>query len=139
MISRDVRHEGICADGYTVKMFNSTVLDHFRNPRNAGGLPNPTAAVEVTNPVCGDVLRLAARVEGGVIVEVGFKTQGCVAAIASSSMLTEMIRGRGLEDVRAIGSQEISAALGVLPPATRHAAQLAAEALQMLLTRLEAS
>lgn len=134
---RAVRREGICADGYTVKMFSPTVLDHFRNPRNAGDLPDATAVVEVTNPVCGDVLRLAARVEGGVIVEVGFKTQGCVAAIASSSMLTEMIRGRGLEEVRAIGSEEISSALGGLPPATRHAAQLAAEALRALLMHLE--
>lgn len=119
-------------------MFSPTVLDHFRNPRNAGDLPNPTAVVEVTNPLCGDVLRLAVRVEGGVIVEVRFKTQGCVAAIASSSMLTEMVRGRRLEEVRAVGREEISAALGGLPPATGHGAQLAAEALQALLARLGA-
>ena len=63
-------------------MFNEAVLDHFRNPRNAGDLPGATATVEVTNPVCGDVLRLAVRMEAGRIVAARFKTQGCVAAIA---------------------------------------------------------
>ena len=68
-------------------MFNETVLDHFRNPRNAGDLPDATATVEVTNPVCGDVLRLSVRMEDGRIAAARFKTQGCVAAIASSSVL----------------------------------------------------
>lgn len=120
-------------------MFGPIVLDHFRNPHNAGDLPNATAVVEVTNPVCGDVLRLAARVEAGRIVEVRFKTQGCVAAIASSSMLTEMIQERGIEETRTIGSEEIAAALGGLPSATVHGAQLAAEALKLLLARLNAA
>ena len=69
-------------------MFSDAVLDHFRNPHNAGDLPDATATVEVTNPVCGDVLRLAVRLESGRIAAARFKTQGCVAAIASSSVLT---------------------------------------------------
>jgi nitrogen fixation protein NifU and related proteins len=117
-------------------MFSEAVLDHFQNPRNAGDLPGASAVVEVTNPVCGDILRLAARVEAGRIVDARFKTRGCVTAIASSSMLTEMICGNTVQDVRGITSETISAALGGLPPATMHGSQLAAEALQALLARL---
>ena len=117
-------------------MFNDLVLDHFRSPRNAGDLANATAVVEVTNPVCGDVLRLSARVEGSRIVEVRFKTQGCVAAIASSSILTELLTGKSESEAREISPQQISDALGVLPPSTFHAAQLCGDALAALLSKL---
>ena len=117
-------------------MFNDAVLDHFRNPRNAGDLPGATATVEVTNPVCGDVLRLAARVEGDRIAEARFKTQGCVAAIASSSVLTELLEGKSLREAKTVTPEEISNTLGGLPAATYHAAQLCADALEALLSRL---
>jgi nitrogen fixation NifU-like protein len=117
-------------------MFNDAVLDHFRNPRNAGDLPDATATVEVTNPVCGDVLRLAARVEEGRIAETRFKTQGCVAAIASSSVLTELLKGRSLQEAKSVTPEEISKTLGGLPPATYHAAQLCGDALAALLSKL---
>ena len=117
-------------------MFNETVLDHFRNPRNAGELAGATSTVEVLNPVCGDVLRLAVRFEAGRIDEARFKTQGCVAAIASSSVLTDLLAGKSADEARTITAQQISEALGGLPPATFHAAQLCADAVAALLAKI---
>jgi nitrogen fixation protein NifU and related proteins len=117
-------------------MFTETALDHFHHPRNSGDLPGATTTVNVTNPACGDILRLAVRVAGGRIAEVRFKAQGCVTAIACASALTEMIQGRELRDLDGINSEKIAAALGGLPPATIHGSQLASEALQALLVRL---
>jgi nitrogen fixation NifU-like protein len=117
-------------------LFNETILDHFRNPRNAGDLADASATVEVTNPVCGDVLRLAVRVEGGRITAARFKTQGCVAAIAASSVLTEMLAGQTPADARGITPQKISESLGGLPPATLHAAQLCADAVAGIARKL---
>jgi nitrogen fixation NifU-like protein len=117
-------------------MFKDALIEHFRNPHNAGELPDATATVEVTNPVCGDALRLAVRVEHGRIAAARFKTQGCVAAIASSSVLTDMLGGKTPAEARKITPEQISSALGDLPPATFHAAQLCEEALAALLAKL---
>jgi nitrogen fixation NifU-like protein len=117
-------------------MFNEAVLDHFRNPRNAGNLPDATAVVEVTNPVCGDILRLSVRLDGGLVAAARFKTQGCVAAIASSSALTELMLGKSPAQIRNITAKEVSDSLGGLPPATFHAAQLCADALAALIAKL---
>ncbi len=117
-------------------MYSPAVLDHFKNPRNAGELPDPTATVEVTNPACGDIMRLAVRVEGGRIAEARFKTRGCVTAIACSSLLTELIRDKTLEEARRITYTQIAEALGGLPPATVHGSQLAADALEAVLAAL---
>lgn len=117
-------------------MYSEKVLEHFKNPHNAGDLLDATATVEVTNPVCGDVLRLSARVEDGRVAAARFKTQGCVAAIASSSMLTDMLTGRSIAEAPSIDAQQIADALGGLPPATFHAAQLCADALAALLKKL---
>ncbi len=116
-------------------MYTLEVLDHFQNPRNAGELSNATATVEVTNPVCGDILRLAVRVEGGRIVEARFKAQGCVTAMACSSVLTELLTGKTLAEVCRITSDQISKELGGLPPATAHGSQLASDALEAILTK----
>jgi nitrogen fixation NifU-like protein len=112
--------------------FNDTILDHFKNPRNAGNLESATAVVETSNPVCGDVLRLSVLVENGKIQTARFKVQGCVAAIASGSALTEMLAGKYVREIGAITPQQISDALGGLPPATLHAAQLCVDALAAL-------
>jgi nitrogen fixation protein NifU and related proteins len=117
-------------------VFNETVLDHFHNPHNSGDLPDATASVEVTNPVCGDVLRLAVRIENGRIAAARFKTQGCVASIASSSVLTDLLTGKSTAEARAITPQQISEALGGLPSATFHAAQLCADGVAALLRKL---
>lgn len=115
-----------------LSVFSDRLLEHFRNPHNAGDLPNATATVEVTNPVCGDVLRLSARLENGRIAEAKFKTQGCTAAIASSSVLTDLLCGKSPGQARSISAEEISQALGGLPPATFHAAQLCIDAVAAL-------
>ena len=117
-------------------MFSEAVLDHFRNPRNAGELQDPTAVVEVTNPVCGDVLKLFARVANGRIREARFLCRGCTTAIACASLLTEQLRGRTPSEARAISSETLSETLGGLPSATFHGAQLAADAAAALLQRL---
>lgn len=117
-------------------MFNDTILEHFRSPHNAGDLLDATATVEVTNPVCGDVLRLAIRVENSRIAAARFKTQGCVAAIASSSMLTDLLAGKSLDEARRITPEQVSDALGGLPPATFHAAQLCADAVRTLVCKI---
>jgi nitrogen fixation protein NifU and related proteins len=109
-------------------MFSEAVLDHFRNPRNAGELSEADANIEVTNPVCGDVLRLTARLLNGRIAEARFLCRGCTTAIACASLLTETIAGKSPSDLRAITPEVISGALDGLPPATFHAAQLAADA-----------
>ncbi|HXX17879.1 MAG TPA: iron-sulfur cluster assembly scaffold protein [Candidatus Acidoferrum sp.] len=117
-------------------MFGQTLLDHFKNPHNSGDLPDATATVEVTNPVCGDILRLAVRLENGRITAARFKTQGCVASIASSSVLTDLLSGKSPAEARAITPDDISGALGGLPPASFHAAQLCADAVAALLRKL---
>lgn len=117
-------------------MFSDLVLEHFRNPRNAGHLPNATASVQVANPVCGDILELAARLENGTIVEVRFLCRGCTTSIACASYLTEQLTGKTLAVARSISPESISQALGGLPPATFHGAQLAADALNLLLQKL---
>lgn len=117
-------------------MFSEAVLDHFRNPRNAGELRDATAAVEVTNPVCGDILRLFARLESGRIAEARFLCRGCTTAIACGSLLTEQLRDRTPVEARGITAESLSSALGGLPPATFHGAQLAAEAVAVLLGKL---
>ena len=114
-------------------MFNEIVLEHFRNPHNAGELANATATVEVTNPVCGDILRLSVRVEGNSIVEIRFKTQGCVAAIAASSILTDLLAGKSRVQAGEITAELISRSLNNLPPASFHAAQLCVDAVAALL------
>ncbi len=117
-------------------MFSPAVLDHFKNPRNAGNLLDATAVAEVTNPVCGDILRLSVKIENGKVIAARFKTQGCVTAIACSSYVAEWMEGKTLEDLRKITHEQISEALGGLPPATMHGAQLAHDALIAVTAKL---
>lgn len=114
-------------------MFSELLLEHFRNPHNAGELHGATCVIEVTNPICGDVLRLSARVENGRIAEARFQVQGCTAAIAAGSVLTDLLAGKPLAAARRLRPEDISQALGGLPPATFHAAQLCADAVAALL------
>lgn len=118
-------------------MYSPSVLDHFRNPRNAGDLPDATAVVEVSNPACGDVLRLSARLEAGAISQCRFKAQGCVTAVACASVLTELLLGRSLAEASRITVAQIAEALGGLEQATFHGAQLAADALAALVAKLK--
>lgn len=119
-------------------MYSAEVLDHFANPRHAGDLPGATAAVEVENPVCGDVLRLSIRVEGQGIIEARFQAKGCVASVACGSCLAEMLFGKSLADARSIRPEDVTAALGGLPEESLHASRLACDAVTALLRRLPA-
>ena len=124
------------AFGILSQMFSEAVLDHFRNPRNAGELPGASATIEVSNPVCGDILKLSARITNGRIAEARFLCRGCTTSIACASVLTERLSSRTLDEARSITAATLSEALGGLPPATFHGAQLAADAVSALLQNL---
>jgi len=119
-------------------VFSELILDHFRHPRNAGELPGATAVVEVSNPVCGDVLQLAARIENARLAEVRFLCRGCTASIACGSLLTEKLAHHTLNQCRALTAEDLSEEFG-LPAASEHAAQLAFDALQALLGKVVVS
>ena len=114
-------------------MYSKQVLDHLENPRNAGELSDATATAEVENPVCGDVLRLAVRVEKGRVAAIRFKAQGCVPAMACGSLLTTLMEEKSLEELQEITPEKITEAIGGLPEASTHAAQLAVDTLRKLL------
>ena len=95
--------------------YNPTVMDHFLNPRNTGEVEAPTHSALVKNPACGDLLKLTARVENGVIREIKAKTFGCAAAIAASSALTVLLQDRSLEEALKVGNADVVAFLGGLP------------------------
>ncbi len=113
--------------------FSETVLDHFKKPRNSGELTGATHRVEVSNPVCGDVLQLTARIQDDLILEAKFLCRGCTTAIACASWLTERVTGLHLHEASTVNADTISAGLGGLPEETRHGAILAAEAVKALL------
>lgn len=114
-------------------MFSQTILEHFQRPHNTGSLLDASSTVNVSNPVCGDTLQLSLRIVDGRIEAARFKTQGCVAAIAASSVLTDLLTGKTLAEARSITAQQISAELQGLPPATFHAAQLCCDAISAIL------
>ena len=115
-------------------MFSQTLLDHFQNPRNAGEFPQADAMVEVSNPVCGDVLQLAVMMEGKKIGAIRFLCRGCTTAIACGSLLTEQVQGRDIAALKEITAEKLAQALGGLPEASYHAAQLAEDGLKALLS-----
>lgn len=119
-------------------MFSDAVLDHFQNPRNAGELAGADAKIEVSNPVCGDVLQLAVRMDGERIAESRFLCRGCTTSIACASLLTEELRGRTLAEAGSLTAQSLSQSLGGLPEATFHGAELAADAIATMLRNIAA-
>ena len=110
--------------------YSEKVMDHFNNPRNMGEIENPDGVGKVGNPVCGDVLNLYIRIENDRIIDAKFKTFGCGAAIASSSMVTQMIKGKTLEEALEISNRAVAEALDGLPPIKMHCSVLAEEALK---------
>ncbi len=117
-------------------VYSEKVLDHFQHPRNVGEIERPAAVVEVTNPVCGDLLKLCAVAENGRIAAIKFKCAGCVPAVACGSWLTERVLGRPIEELSSITADEIEEALGGVPPASRHACELAVASLKRLIENL---
>jgi nitrogen fixation protein NifU and related proteins len=117
-------------------VYSTKVLDHFHHPRHLGEIAQPSAVIEVTNPVCGDVLKLWVVASGEVIAEAKFKVAGCVPAVACGSWLAEWLQGRPLKDFESLSPSQIEGELGGLPPASKHASVLAVEALGRLMERL---
>ncbi|MGI6034742.1 MAG: Fe-S cluster assembly scaffold protein NifU [Limnochordia bacterium] len=111
-------------------MYSEKVMEHFTNPRNVGEVEQADGEGQVGNPICGDIMKLSIKVEDDRIVDIKFKTFGCGAAIASCSMLTEMAKGKTLEEARAITNRDVAEALGGLPSVKMHCSNLAADALQ---------
>lgn len=118
-------------------MYSAKVLDHFEHPRCVGEILQPSVVVEVSNPVCGDVLRLAAVVSDQRLIEVKFKVGGCIPAVACGSWLAEWVDGKAIHSLRPVSPSEIELALDGLPPASKHASTLAADALRQLLGKLK--
>jgi len=111
-------------------LYSEKVMEHFRNPRNVGEIENPDGIGHVGNPVCGDIMELYIKVNGGIIVDAKFKTFGCGAAIATSSMVTEMVKGKRIEEALKISNKAVAEALDGLPPVKMHCSVLAEEALK---------
>jgi nitrogen fixation protein NifU and related proteins len=114
-------------------MYPPALLDHFQNPRNVGELAPPAVTVEVSNPACGDILRLSVRFEDGVAREVRYKVRGCTASIAAGSALTEWIAGKTRGELNGFVPEAIDEAVGGLPPESKHAAALCADGIKALL------
>ena len=110
--------------------YSEKVMDHFRNPRNVGVMENPSGVGKVGNPICGDVMELFIKVENNIITDTRFRTFGCGAAIATSSMVTELVKGKTLEEALKISNKAVAEALGGLPPIKMHCSVLAEEALK---------
>ena len=114
-------------------LYTDTVMDHFMHPRNVGEIKNPSGVGEVGNAKCGDIMKMYLDIENDVIKDVKFETFGCGSAIASSSMATEMIKGKTVEEALAISNKDVVDALGGLPAHKLHCSVLAEEAVKAAL------
>jgi len=113
--------------------YSEKVMDHFMNPRNVGEIESADGVGEVGNPACGDMMRLYLKIDGGKVVDAKFRTFGCGAAIASSSMLTEMIKGKTVDEARAITNEHVADALDGLPAVKIHCSVMAEQAVKSAL------
>ena len=113
-----------------MERYSEKVMEHFRNPRNVGEIKNPDGIGHVGNPVCGDIMEMYIKVENNIIVDAKFKTFGCGAAIATSSMVTELVKGKTVDEALKISNRAVVEALGGLPHIKMHCSVLAEEALK---------
>jgi len=120
-------------------MYSVQLLDHFEHPRNVGDLADADAVVEISNPVCGDVIRLGLKIQADRIDQIRFKAKGCVPALACGSALTELALGKTAVDARKLNRDDLITAVGGLPQASTHAAQLAVDALSAALNQISGS
>lgn len=111
-------------------MYTEKVMDHFQNPRNVGEIENPSGVGTVGNAKCGDIMKIYIKVEDGILTDVKFKTFGCAAAIATSSMATELIIGKSIEEALALTNKAVAEALDGLPPVKMHCSVLAEEGIK---------
>lgn len=112
-------------------MYNEKVMDHFTNPRNAGQMEDASAVGSYGSPVCGDMMEISLKIEENVIVDAKFRTFGCGSAIASSSVATEMIKGKTLEEALAMTNDDFVGELGGLPDAKMHCSLLSEQAIKL--------
>jgi len=112
------------------QQYGEKVMEHFRNPRNVGEIKDASGIGKVGNAVCGDIMNLYIKVEKGIIVDAKFKTFGCGAAIATSSMVTELVKGKTVKEALSVSNHAVAEALGGLPPIKMHCSVLAEEALK---------
>jgi nitrogen fixation NifU-like protein len=110
-------------------MYSDLVMEHFRNPRNVGEIPDANGVGMVGNPVCGDVMKMMIKVQDDRITDIKFQTFGCGAAIATSSIATEIVKGKTLEEALTLSNKAVAEALGGLPPTKMHCSNLAADAI----------
>jgi len=113
--------------------YSDKVMDHFTHPRNVGEIPDASGIGTVGNPICGDVMKMFLKIENDVIVDAKFKTFGCGAAISTSSMVTEMVKGKTVDEALKISNKAVAEALGGLPPVKMHCSVLAEQALRAAL------
>lgn len=113
--------------------YNDKVMDHFLHPRNIGEIPDASGIGTVGNPVCGDIMKMFLKIENNIIVDAKFKTYGCGAAIATSSMVTEIVKGKTVDEALKISNKAVAEALGGLPPIKMHCSVLAEQALRAAL------
>ena len=111
-------------------LYSEKVMDHFRNPRNVGGIENADGVGEVGNAKCGDIMKMYLKIDGGVITDVKFETFGCASAVASSSMATELIKGQPVEEAMRLTNKAVAEALDGLPDYKMHCSVLAEEAIK---------
>jgi nitrogen fixation NifU-like protein len=117
-------------------MYSPQVLDHFEHPRNAGTIADADASARIENPACGDILELTIKIADGRVAEIRFRAKGCVAAMACGSALTELVRGKSMDEARKLSREELLRAVGGLPQASSHAGYLAMDALEAVLQQL---
>lgn len=115
---------------YNLKEYSPEVMEHYSNPRNVGEIEDPDGTGVVGNPACGDVMKLTIKVRDGKIVDAKFKTFGCGAAIATSSMVTELVKGKSIDEALQITNKTVADALGGLPKIKMHCSVLAEDALK---------
>jgi nitrogen fixation NifU-like protein len=118
-------------------MYTPTVMEHFMKPQNVGEIEQPDGVGEVGNAACGDIMRISLKIKDGLIEDIKFKTFGCAAAIATSSMITQLAKGKSLEEARNISNKDVASALNGLPPVKMHCSNLAATALKAAITDFE--
>src|SRR3981081_2748007 len=118
---------------YNLPVYSAELLDHFQNPRNAGAVEAPDATAQLENPACGDVLELTLKLEGKRIADIRFRAKGCVPAMACGSAITELVKGKNVDEARRVSREELVRKVGGLPHASAHASHLAIDTLAGLL------
>ena len=126
---------------YNLRVYSAELLDHFQNPRNAGEVEAPDATAQLENPACGDILELSlklekTKLEGSRIADIRFRAKGCVPAMACGSAITELVKGKNVDEARRVSREELVRKVGGLPQASAHASHLAMDTVAALLRKL---